>query len=362
MPPGDGQEHAETHASCSPWSLRMNALRLGIAASCPDVPSYVRWAALAEACGYDLLGYGDSPCLLPELYIGLTAMAAATERALICPTVTNPRTRHPAVAASAFAALQQLSHGRARFCLGTGDSAVLTIGQRPSSVADLTAYATAFKALTGGEEASFGGRTFRLAWPAPTVPLWVAAEGPRMLALAGALADGVLVGGGLTEDIVRDSLDRIARAAVAAGRRPEDVEVWFFAKIFLCESEEQAWRDLAWTLAASAHHVFRHGAAGKFVPANLLDAIDQLQGRYSVAEHDALTRPATANAALVNDLGLTEFLGRRFLLAGPAATVTERIEELARWGATNLFTSAMFGDPFAYTSVVAREVLSPLRG
>jgi len=337
-------------------------LRLGIAASCPDVPSYVRWARLAESCGYDLLGYGDSPCLIPELYVGLTAMAAATEHALLCPTVTNPLTRHPAVAASAFAALQQLSGGRARFCLGTGDSAALTIGERPSSVADLAAYARAFKTLTDGGEATFGGKTLRLAWAAPAVPLWVAAEGPRMLALAGELADGVLVGSGLTEETVRDSLARVARAAVAAGRRPEDVEVWFFAKIFLCDSEEQAWRDLAWTLAASAHHVFRHGAAEKFVPANLLDALQQLQDRYSMAEHDALTRPAATNAALVNDLGLAEFLGRRFLLAGRASRVRERIEELAGWGATNLFTSAMFGDPFAYTSEVARHVLAPLTG
>src|SRR5579862_57696 len=132
----------------------MTALRFGIAASCPDVPSYVRWAGLAEACGYDLLGYGDSPCLIPELYVGLTAMAAATDRALICPTVTNPLTRHPAVAASAFAALQQLSKGRARYCVGTGDSAALTIGERPASVSGLRAYAAAFTALTHARQAS----------------------------------------------------------------------------------------------------------------------------------------------------------------------------------------------------------------
>ena len=340
----------------------MTDLRLGIAASCPDIPSYVRWAQLAEASGYDLLGYGDSPCLIPELYVGLAAMAAATARPLICPTVTNPLTRHPAVAASAFGALQQLSGGRARYCVGTGDSAALTIGERPATVSELAAHATAFKALTPREEASFAGKSFRIAWDIPAVPLWVAAEGPRMLALAGEVADGVLIGSGLTEDTVRDSLARVARAAVDAGRAPEDVEVWFFAKIYLCESEEQAWRDLAWTLAASAHHVFRHGAAGKFVPPGLLGALEQLQERYAVAEHDALTRPATTNAALVTSLGLSEFLGKRFLLAGPPARVRERIEELAGWGATSLFTSAMFGDPFAYTSQVAEEVLAPLRG
>jgi 5,10-methylenetetrahydromethanopterin reductase len=340
----------------------MTRLRWGIAASCPDMASYVRWARLAESCGYDLLGYGDSPCLLPELYVALTAIAGATERTLICPTVTNPLTRHPAVAASAFAALQQVSGGRARFCLGTGDSAALTIGERPASVAELAAYARAFTALTRGDEGSFGGKTFRIEWDRPPVPLWVAAEGPRMLALAGELADGVLVGSGLTEASVRDSLARVARAAEGAGRDPADVEVWFFAKTYICESEEQGWHELAWTLAASAHHVFRYGTEGKFVPSELVGSLQQLQDRYSVGEHDALVRPAVGNAALVRELGLTGFLGRRFLLSGPPAHVRERVEELATWGATNLFTSAMFGDPFAYTSELARHVLTPLSG
>ena len=340
----------------------MTALRWGIAASCPDMASYVRWARLAESCGYDLLGYGDSPCLLPELYVALTAIAGATERPLVCPTVTNPLTRHPAVAASAFAALQQVSGGRARFCIGTGDSAALTIGERPASVDELAAYARAFKALTNGDEAAFGGRTFRMEWGGPPVPLWVAAEGPRMLALAGELADGVLIGNGLTEQSVRDSLARVARAAEAAGRPPEDIETWFFAKLYLCDSEEQGWHDLAWTLAASAHHVFRYGTEAKFVPSALVGSLQQLQERYSVQEHDALVRPAVHNAALVHDLGLTEFLGRRFLLSGPPEHVRGRVEELAGWGATNLFTSAMFGDPFAYTSELATHVLAPLAG
>lgn len=340
----------------------MTGLRIGIAASCPDLPSYVRWARLAESCGYDLLGYGDSPCLIPELYVGLTAMASATERALICPTVTNPLTRHPVVAASAFGALAQLTGGRARFCLGSGDSAVLSIGDRPAPVADLAHYATTFKALVGGHEATFQGTPLRMEWDVPDVPLWVAAEGPRTLALAGEVADGVLIGSGLTEETVRDSLARVARAAVAAGRQPGDVEAWFFAKIYLCDSEEQAWWDLAPTLAASAHHVFRHGAAEKFVPANLLGPLQELQDSYSVPEHNALTRPAVRNAALVRDLGLAEFLGPRFLLAGPAPRVRERIEELCGWGVRNLFTSAMFGDPFAYTADVARQVLAPLAG
>src|SRR5437764_3644081 len=250
-------------------------MRVGIAASCRDVPAYMAWARLAEDCGYDLLGYGDSQCLLAEMTVTLAAMATVTERVLLCPTVTNPVTRHPAVAAAAFGALQQLSGGRARFGIGTGDSAVSLLGERPARVDDIADYCRAFRALNDGEDATYRGRPMRLEWDAPRVPLIVAAEGPRMLRLAGELADGVILGNGLTEEVVRDSLRRVREAAVGAGRDPDAVEPWLFTKIYLCDSEERAWRDLAWTLAASAHHAFRHNREAKFVPDAHREAVER---------------------------------------------------------------------------------------
>ena len=97
--------------------------RLGIAAMCKSMPEYLDWITVAEDSGYDLAGYGDTQNLLPDAYVALTAMARRTSRIKLCTTVSNPVTRHPSVAASGFAALQQLSNGRAIFGIGTGDSA-----------------------------------------------------------------------------------------------------------------------------------------------------------------------------------------------------------------------------------------------
>jgi 5,10-methylenetetrahydromethanopterin reductase len=335
-------------------------VRIGIATGMADVRRYVEWAGLAESCGYDLLGYGDTQCLLPELHVALAAAAGVTNRALLCPTVTNPITRHPAVVASAFGALQQLAGGRVRYCVGTGDSAAWLVGERPASVAMIAEHCRAFIALIAGDTACVDGKSFRLEWPAPPVPLWLAAEGPRMLSLAGEVADGVLMGNGLTEDVVRDNLARIHQAAVAAGRDPDAIEPWFFAKIYLCESEEQGWEDLAWTLAASAHHAFRGNLDDRFVPLAYRSAIEGIGTDYAGQAHNGLAHAPDHNARLVTETGLTEFLGPRFLLAGPPARILERIEELASWGATNLLTSAMFGDPFRYTAQVAEEILGPL--
>lgn len=335
-------------------------VRIGIATGMPDVNRYLEWARCAESYGYDLLGYGDTQCLLPELHVALTAAATGTDRVLLCPTVTNPITRHPAVAASAFGALQQLAGGRARYCVGTGDSAAWLIGRRPASVDGIAEHCRAFAALIAGGEAQVGDERFRLEWRPPHVPLWLAAEGPRMLRLAGELAEGVLMGNGLTEDVVTDNINRVRMGALEAGRDPDAIEAWFFAKIYLCDSEEQAWHDLAWTLAASAHHAFRHDLDDRFVPDAYRPAIEGIQAGYSGQAHNGLAHSPEHNARLVTDTGLTGFLGPRFLLAGPARRILERIEELAGWGATNLLTSAMFGDPFRYTAEVAQQILRPL--
>ena len=337
-----------------------NRIRLGVATGFGDVGRYVEWARHAEQLGYDLVGYGDSQCLLPDIHVALAATAAATQRTLVASTVTNPVTRHPAVVASAFGALQQLAGGRVRYCVGTGDSAVASLGERPATVDGMRAHLVAVRDLLAGRETTWHGTDVRLEWEAPPVPLWVAAEGPRMLALAGATADGVLMGNGLTEDVVRDNLRRVAAAAEAAGRDPADVEPWFFAKIVLCDDEEQAWTDLAWTLAATANHAFAHGLDHKFVPSDLRSAIGRLLDGYVTEEHNGLVHEPVRNAALVVEHGLTEFLGRRFLIAGPPSRVRERIDELASWGATNLITAAIFGDPFAYVDEVAAQVLVPL--
>ena len=336
-------------------------LEFGIAAGLPNVDAYLDWAKLAEASGYDLLGYGDSQCLLPELCVALAAMATVTDRVVLCPTVSNPITRHPSVTASAFATLQQLSRGRTRFAMGSGDSAALSIGERPATVAALAQYAAAFNALVRGQEATYHGKRFRLEWAAPRVPLWFAAGGPKTLRLAGALADGVLLGTGLTEPVVRDAVQHVRVGAMEAGRDPNDVEIWMYSKIYLCDSEEQAWHELAWTLAASAHHAFRFTLDGKFVPPEWHDALQRLQRDYVVREHNNLAKSGSANAALVIESGLVNFLGPRFLLAGPAERIVARIEEIATWGVSGFFTSGMFGDPFEYTRAVAEQVVAPLR-
>jgi 5,10-methylenetetrahydromethanopterin reductase len=331
--------------------------RLGIAAMCKSVPEYLEWVEVAESCGYDLAGYGDTQNLLPDAYVTLAAMAMRTSRIKLCTTVSNPVTRHPSVAASGFAALQQLSGGRAIFGIGTGDSAVKNMGGRAATVDQIRRYCVAFRDLVRGDTTDYDGTPMRLLWDAPSVPCYLAAEGPRMMQLAGEVADGVIFGNGISTEVVDANLAAVRSAAATAGRDPDAIEPWFLTKVVLSdEPEEELWHRLAWTLAASANHAFLFTFAGKHVPAELEEPLRRLMAGYRSHEHNQVDTPGH-NAALVTDNGLTEFLGRRFLIGGTPEHVAGRIRELADHGATNLLFTAMWGDPIGYTRRIADEVM-----
>ncbi len=67
------------------------------------------------------------------------------------------------------------------------------------------------------------------------------------------------------------------------------------------------------------------------------------------------------NSALVERLGLTEFLGQRFALAGPPARIAERIEHLMSLGATNLIVAQLVPDRASFLREFDRLVIRELR-
>jgi 5,10-methylenetetrahydromethanopterin reductase len=91
----------------------------------------------AESTGFDWLGVADSQSVFHELYVALTLAALETSRIRLGPLVTNPQTRHLVVTASAIASLDELSGGRVALGLGSGDSAIYTLGAPPATVAGL---------------------------------------------------------------------------------------------------------------------------------------------------------------------------------------------------------------------------------
>src|SRR5215813_1625500 len=186
------------------------------------------------------------------MYVALTLAALNTSRVRLGSLVTNPLTRHLVVTASAISSVDELAGGRAFLGLGSGDSAIYTLGAPPATLAGLEDAVRTLGRLTEGVAIERGGRRWQVHRSTRRVPIYLAAEGPRTLELAGRVADGVIVGLGLTPDVIRLSLEAIARGARAAGRTLDDVDVWWFAKTSLADRRDEAIEPIKMALAASA--------------------------------------------------------------------------------------------------------------
>lgn len=91
------------------------------------------FAAAAEADGWDGLLFQDSQNLTPDITASMTLAARCTERLTIGTAATNLITRNPAVVASTFATLQQVSGGRALLGVARGDTALHLVGEQAPS-------------------------------------------------------------------------------------------------------------------------------------------------------------------------------------------------------------------------------------
>ncbi len=327
----------------------------------PELAKYQARLQRMEEWGYHSLAMPDTQSIWRELYVTMTVIAMSTQRMRIWPAVTNPLTRHPAVAASAIASLHELSGGRAVFNIGSGDSAVYNLGLKGAKLNTTRDYLRAVKELFANQETVYQGKTIRLMWPSQPVPVYVTAEGPKTLEMAGEFADGVLVGTGLQPEIIQDSLSHIERGAQRSGRSLSDLDIWWFVKWNLDDDKAAAIHEMRMALTASANHAFRFTLEGKHIPEDYKDRIRQLQDQYVFEEHES-HGDDRRNAQLVEELGLTEYLADRFTITGSPAEMQERITQLADLGITKLLM-AFFGksDSDEKHHRFATEVMSQFR-
>ena len=335
------------------------AMRFGTVCLWRDDPAaYAEEVAVADEVGFDLICGGDSQSVYREVYVSLTVAAMRTERALIGPMVTNPITRHPAVTASAIAAIDELSGGRAVLGIGSGDSAIRNLGEKAAKLAELREYIVTLQGLLRGETVEWRGKSVHVGWIARPVPIYVSAEGPRTLELAGEVADGVCMHTGTTPEIIADSLGHIHRGVEKAGRDPAAIDVWAMLKTAVADTREEAVSEIRMGLAGSAHHAFRFGLEGKYVPDHLQQPVLDLVGRYDTRAHEVWDG---RNAELSDALGLTEFLADRFALVGTPDQCVDRLAALHDAGLRQVILPALGPDPAGMLRRLGDEVMPSFR-
>jgi 5,10-methylenetetrahydromethanopterin reductase len=330
--------------------------RFGIVCLPRTVAGAVEDARLAEEVGFSYVGVADSQSVFRELYVTAALCAQATSRVMIGPSVTNPITRHPAVAASAIASVEELAPGRAMIGLGSGDSAVLNLGERPVSLAALREYVETLRALFRDRETEYRGRTIRVTWPPRPVPIYLAAEGPRTLELAGEIADGVIMNLGIQPEQVRDAVSRVHAGARRAGRDPASVDLWTFVRVNLVDDVEAGIDEIEMELASNAHHVFRFTLEGKRVPPALEDAIRRVQKGYRPAAHEQLG-PSPNAALLEAEPALRAYLADRFAVVGPPDACAAKLRAVVDAGISGLLFSGFVPDRARLIRRLGEEVL-----
>lgn len=172
---------------------------LELSCGLPPGPAFADLAVLAEELGYSRVWIYDSAPLWEDPFVHLALAAERTDRIRLATSVLIPDQRSVMAMASGIATVARISRGRFRACFGTGFTARLAVGARPMALNALADYVTSLRHLLAGETALADGKPVRmlhaagLARPRPIeVPLWVSVFGPRGIALAQKVADGII--------------------------------------------------------------------------------------------------------------------------------------------------------------------------
>lgn len=298
-----------------------------------DPPAWrvVDLAVRAESYGFSHVWTFDSHLLWQEPYVVYSQILSATHRVVVGPMVTNPATRDWTVTASLFATLNDMFGNRTICGIGRGDSAVRVTNGRPVTLATLRESIEVIRGLANGGSVNYKGSTLRFPWGGSSrLPIWVAAYGPKALALTGEVADGFVLQ--LADpDIAAWSIAAVRKAAADAGRDPSSVTICVAAPAYVTDGTaagmQHARSQTRWFGGMVGNHVAdivaRYGADGAAVPTALSDYIAARDG-YDYNTHG---KAANAHADFVPDDVID-----RFCLLGPVERQIERLLELRDLG------------------------------
>jgi alkanesulfonate monooxygenase SsuD/methylene tetrahydromethanopterin reductase-like flavin-dependent oxidoreductase (luciferase family) len=225
----------------------------------PSHKAIVQYGQRADALGFDSLWVPDHFFIerpkgvlvpYPEAWTTMTALVLGTGRARVGSMVLAAGFRHPALLAKMAGALQELADGRLIVGVGTGNMPIEheTFGLGfEGRVGRFDEYLQILTALLRNETLTLKGRHYqvedaRLLMPVPSVPIWIAASGQRMLGLAARYATGWNGGGAETatgEPFV-SKLAGLREACRQIGRDPDGLEISSFTTAIVSPNEREA--------------------------------------------------------------------------------------------------------------------------
>src|SRR5579862_174075 len=289
----------------------------------PDPPwqHWLEMIQLAESHGFEYAWTYDSHVLWQESVPMLAIAGRETSKIKLGHFVTNPATRDPT--------LHDISDGRMVMGVGRGDSAVRYIGRQPMRVAEFERALGMVRDFMNGRQVHWNDRELQLKWvrpELPPIPMWIAGYGPRALAVAGRVGDGVIIQ--LADpEIIQWIMDTARRAAEEAGRDPSELKCIVGAPAHISGDLADAREQVRWFPAMVSNHVMdlieRYGTDGSAVPKALTDYVEARKF-YDYNDH---SRVGAAHGEFV-----TDEICDRFCVLGNAEQAKAKLRELEAVG------------------------------
>lgn len=270
-----------------------------------------------------------------NVYVTLAAAALYTNKITLGTGVTNPWLVNPVITAQAIATLNELAPGRVVLGMGAGDKTTLeAVGvEMGKPLAAVREAIEIFRKLTSGESVAYQGEVFKTAGakfnfkPKNAIPVYVGAQGPKMLEMAGKIGDGILINASHPSD-VGYAIKMASEGMKQANKAPGSVDIAAYTSFSVNEDIKKALK--------AATPVVAFIVAGSPAPVLEKHGID-------MAKADELRAALKANDFGKAFAAVTPTMINAFSICGTPDMCIERIAELQKIGISQFVVGSPIG-------------------
>lgn len=291
--------------------------------SARTVREAVERAVRAEELGFEAIFFADSHMNNVDPYQAMAMCAIKTKNIRFGTAVTNMVYRDPTITANSFATLNEISEGRAIIGLGTGDGPIYSLGRTATRLSEFEKGLATIRDLLHdrgidvADSRERAGGNVKLKVGARPVPIYISAEGPKTLRVAGRTCDGVILGTGFDRAVTDWARQRIAEGAKDAGRKLADIDIMPAGMIVVDDDGELARRRVRSRMANRAHHNFRFTM--ETVPEGEAAGVQRFMDNFDIA------KPIEER---VDPSFVTDYLLERFTIAGTPEQCIAKVKRL----------------------------------
>jgi len=292
------------------------------------------YAIQAENIGFDYLWITDH-FNNRNVYVSLAMVSAYTERIKFGPGVTNPYLVHPVVTAQAAATLNEVAPGRVVCGLGVGDRTTLQMVniEQTRPLATIRESVRIIREIASGRTLEMQGEIFKVSGTklnfkvANPIPVFIGAQGPKMLALAAEIGDGVLINASHPGD-VENAVKFVGEGAERAGKKLEDLSVSAYTSFSIASDYEKALKAVnpvvAYIVAGAPEMILEKHGISVELASKIRDAIVHAQWKEAFSHVDS---------------GMVE----AFSICGTPETCIEKIDKLVKVGVNQIVAGSPIG-------------------